>query len=194
MKRKQSYAPFVIGLLALLLTWTSSHFTFFRIANLQLVDRFFAFREGGASAEVAPEIQLVLIDEETYKHLAEPPVLWTSYYTRVISGLLEAGARAVAFDGVPSYADERACAEFNALVSQHPGKVLLGYYLRERKGAEPIVVMPPEGMLPLLRPGGLGRLNLAHDEDGCADGWPSCPFHFLVTMGRARSSHLAWRR
>lgn len=120
-----------------------------------------------------PQFLLIAIDEDTLDYLAKPQLFWMDDFAELSQGLLDGGARAIAFDGIfpspskgvsPALQAEMEASRLRFLQVLASGKVSLGYLPddEEKSGAHnnPDLESVCEGA------GNLCSLGLIADPDG----------------------------
>ncbi|MCU1309293.1 MAG: putative transrane sensor domain protein [Candidatus Angelobacter sp.] len=165
-RKLKSFAavPF-IAMASLLLTAIAAQFGPFRLLDYKVYD---AMVQSGASnaQTVAPDVALIVIDDQSRKAIREPLAYWQPHFAVLLRALSDAHARAVGLDMIFSAADDRAKGESKQLAqavadAEASGTpVILGYDASSPLPSSPLYLLASTDS-----PRPLGYLNLPADPD-----------------------------
>ncbi len=158
----------VLTLVSLVVALFLSSFSLLNQLHLKTVDTFFSLR--GPMSPIDSSIVVVAIDDEAIKSLPSKYPFPTSYYSRLVKNLHQAGARLIIFDiefTEGDVSDPQSDLEFARQIREAGNVILAGKVVFEvgTYGIENFHLLEP--LAPLLRSGaGWGLVNTIEDSDG----------------------------
>ena len=151
--------PLLIGVL--------TAFSFLQLPWMKDIDLYFYDNLLASTTHTAQDqgIIVVGIDDKSLEQFSDPLILWHKYLAKVISGISEAGAKAIALDIIPTISLDKLAPELD--------RQFIRAMRQSHKNGTPLYLgftVGENGQLPhrkyLFAASGLGFLNLSPDSDG----------------------------